>query len=95
MCVNVNSKDFKSGFDRVGIGIHNSSKVGEIAFDFVESAGDQSCLVIEVLHGDWFVHGAQCYTGRALGVKHSLGLEPVVDMYSPVVRNLLLIPHGG
>ncbi len=71
MCVNVNSKDFKSGFDRVGIGIHNSSKVGEIAFDFVESVGDQSCLVIELLHGDWFVHGAKCYTSRALGVKYS------------------------
>ena len=47
-------------------------------------------MVIEVLHGDWFVHGAQCYTGRALVVKYPMGLEPVVDTYSPVVRNLLL-----
>lgn len=88
-------KNCEFAFDLVGIGIHNNAKVCETAFDFDKSGGDKGYLVIEILLGGWFVHGAQCYTGRALGVKYPMGLEPVVDTYSPVVRNLLLIPHGG
>jgi hypothetical protein len=68
-------KNCEFAFDLVGIGIHNNAKVCETAFDIDKSGGDKGYLVIEILLGDWFVHKAQCYTGRALGVKPLRGTK--------------------
>jgi hypothetical protein len=43
----------------------------ELADDFAKVGVDLDSHVVEVLLGSRFVHGAKCYTGRALGVKHS------------------------
>ena len=57
--------------------VHIGAEVGELAVDDCELADDFAKVgvdldshVVEVLLGSRFVHGAKCYTGRALGVKH-------------------------